>query len=62
MINYYKKILKGTGLHTFMMYLGPYIVKCAMIANECNEIPPMLPSRYNFETFAACSSKFLSKV
>lgn len=25
----------GTGLHTFVLYLGPWIAKVTMIANKC---------------------------
>jgi hypothetical protein len=39
----------GTGLHTFVLYLGPHIAKVAMVAYSCNAIPEMLPSRWNFK-------------
>lgn len=29
----------GTGLHTFVLYLGPWIAKVAMVANDCGTIP-----------------------
>jgi vacuole membrane protein 1 len=47
----------GTGLHTFVLYLGPHIAKVTMVANECNSIPRYLPSRWNFKTFDECPSK-----
>ena len=33
----------GTGLHTFLLFLGPFIANTTLIADECNNI--------NFETF-----------
>lgn len=44
----------GTGLHTFVLYLGPHIATVTMVANECKYIPNMLPSRWNFTHFEAC--------
>ena len=44
----------GTGLHTFMLYLGPHIAKVTMVANECNVVPEYLPSRWNLQHFAEC--------
>lgn len=44
----------GTGLPTFVLYLGPHIAKVAMVAYECNYIPQMLPSRWSFSTFKEC--------
>lgn len=29
----------GTGLHTFVLYLGPHIAKVTMATNECNYVP-----------------------
>jgi membrane protein YqaA with SNARE-associated domain len=46
----------GTGLHTFVLYLGPHIAKVTMVAYECNYIPNMLPSRWNLQTFEECPS------
>lgn len=46
----------GTGLHTFILYLGPHIAQVVIAANECNRIPDMLPSRFNFDHFAPCQS------
>lgn len=43
----------GTGLHTFVLYLGPYMAKVAMVANECNQIPEFIPNRWTYQTFAA---------
>ena len=44
----------GTGLHTFVLYLGPYMAKVAMVANECNRIPDFMPNRWTYQNFAAC--------
>lgn len=44
----------GTGLHTFVLYLGPFIAKVCLIANECGHIPHFLPSRWNFKEFEKC--------
>jgi len=41
----------GTGLHTFVLYLGPHIAKVTMAANACNYVPEMLPNRFNFSHF-----------
>jgi hypothetical protein len=38
----------GTGLHTFMLYLGPYIAAVTLVAYECNHIPEIQPSRWNY--------------
>jgi membrane protein YqaA with SNARE-associated domain len=47
----------GTGLHTFVLYLGPHIAKVTMVAYECNYIPEMLPSRWNFTVFQDCPER-----
>jgi len=44
----------GTGLHTFVLYLGPHIAKVTLVAYECNSVPTMLPSRWAYQTFADC--------
>ena len=44
----------GTGLHTFMLYLGPHIAKVTMAANECNQAPVFLPSQWSYDRFAEC--------
>ena len=44
----------GTGLHTFVLYLGPHIAKVTMAANQCNYVPESLPSRWAFHHFKAC--------
>ena len=44
----------GTGLHTFILYLGPHIAQVVIASNECNVVPQMLPSRWNFDHFAKC--------
>lgn len=41
----------GTGLHTFVLYLGPHIAKLALTATICGKIPEMMPSRWNFSSF-----------
>lgn len=41
----------GTGLHTFILYLGPHIAKVTLAANECNAAPVLLPSRWRFDHF-----------
>lgn len=41
----------GTGLHTFVLYLGPHIAKVALTATVCGKIPEMIPSRWNFDHF-----------
>ena len=52
----------GTGLHTFILYLGPHIAQVVIAANECNYVPEMLPSRWKFDHFAKCPSVPDSKV
>jgi hypothetical protein len=44
----------GTGLHTFVLYLGPHIAQVTLAANECNAVPRLLPSRWRFDHFEAC--------
>lgn len=44
----------GTGLHTFVLYLGPHIAKVTMVAYQCRSIPEYLPSRWNFHHFDEC--------
>jgi hypothetical protein len=29
----------GTGLHTFVLYLGPYIAKVSLFSQECGHLP-----------------------
>lgn len=48
----------GTGLHTFVLYLGPHIAKVAMVATSCGHLPEMLPSRWEFDHFGKCESIF----
>jgi hypothetical protein len=38
----------GTGLHTFVLYLGPHIARVTLAANQCNEVPHLLPNRWRF--------------
>ena len=47
----------GTGLHTFVLYLGPHIANVALAANECGYVPEMYPNRWSFEGFKQCESK-----
>jgi hypothetical protein len=35
----------GTGLHTFVLYLGPHIAKVVLMANECNAVPLFIPNK-----------------
>ena len=42
----------GTGLHTFILYLCPFMIKVTIAANECNKIPEFLPNRWTYESFA----------
>ena len=44
----------GTGLHTFVLYLGPHIAKVTMAANACNYVPESMPSRWAFHHFKQC--------
>ena len=44
----------GTGLHTFILYLGPFIAQVTMAANQCNEVPVLMPSRWRFQYFEPC--------
>lgn len=46
----------GTGLHTFILYLGPHIAKVVIATNECNRVPEMLPSRWRFTHFDTCEA------
>ena len=46
----------GTGLHTFVLYLGPHIAKVTMATNECNYVPKHLPTRWKFTHFEPCPS------
>jgi len=46
----------GTGLHTFVLYLGPHMAKVTMASNECNFVPEFMPSRWNFQYFKECKS------
>jgi len=45
----------GTGLHTFVLYLGPHIAKVTLAANECSYFPQMYPSKWEFKEFVPCS-------
>ena len=33
----------GTGLHTFLLYLGPFVGKVTLAANECNSVNFLTP-------------------
>lgn len=41
----------GTGLHTFVLYLGPHIAKVTIASNECGYVPNFIPSRWNLDHF-----------
>ena len=45
----------GTGLHTFMLYLGPHIAKVTMASYECNKEPVFLPSKWSYDRFEECT-------
>lgn len=47
----------GTGLHTFVLYLGPHIAKVVVASIDCGYVPEMLPSRWNFSYFKECSGQ-----
>lgn len=36
----------GTGLHTFVLYLGPHIAKVAFMSYECGQVAVPFPNRY----------------
>lgn len=38
----------GTGLHTFVLYLGPHIAKITLYSYECKGLPVYVPSKYNY--------------
>jgi hypothetical protein len=44
----------GTGLHTLILYLGPFIAQVTLAANKCNKVPIPLPSRWRFQNFEQC--------
>lgn len=44
----------GTGLHTFVLYLGPHIATVTLAANECNYVPEPIPNRWRFTHFEQC--------
>lgn len=41
----------GTGLHTFVLYLGPHIAKYTLYSYECNALPRQIPSKFNIERY-----------
>ena len=45
----------GTGLHTFVLYLGPHIAKVTLAANECSYFPEMHPNKWEFKDFLPCN-------
>lgn len=51
----------GTGLHTFVLYLGPHIAKVTLAANECSYFPEMYPSKWEFKEFVPCSKPATSE-
>jgi hypothetical protein len=44
----------GTGLHTFVLYLGPFMAQVTMAANNCNAVPEFMPNRWDFQNFKPC--------
>lgn len=46
----------GTGLHTFVLFLGPFIAKLASVSSLCSIVPELKPSRWTFEYFEDCPS------
>jgi hypothetical protein len=48
----------GTGLHTFVLYLGPFIAKVSVVATQCGYIPEMIPSKWKFDHFNECKGNF----
>lgn len=46
----------GTGLHTFVLFLGPFIAKLASVSSLCSIVPELKPSRWTFEYFENCPS------
>jgi hypothetical protein len=44
----------GTGLHTFVLYLGPKIVKFVLASNKCGAVCIMEPSRFALFPDFAC--------
>ena len=36
----------GTGLHTFVLYLGPHIASVTMASYKCGHVPTFLPNRF----------------
>jgi hypothetical protein len=46
----------GTGLHTFVLYLGPHIAKVTLAANECSYFPEMHPNKWEFKDFLPCTT------
>ena len=44
----------GTGLHTFVLYLGPHMAKYAMVVYKCGGFPEQLPNRFNFQHYGDC--------
>ena len=52
----------GTGLHTFVLYLGPHIAKVTIAATHCGYMPDMMPSRWNFDHFADCPAEPTSTI
>lgn len=45
----------GTGLHTFILYLGPKVAKFVMASYECGKIVEMHPSRFSLYPTFTCS-------
>ena len=45
----------GTGLHTFILYLGPKVAKFVMASYECGYVVQMRPSRYSLDPVFHCA-------
>ena len=48
----------GTGLHTFVLYLGPHIAKVVVASIDCGYVPEMMPSRWAFSYFKECTGDY----
>lgn len=47
----------GTGLHTFILYLGPKIVKFVLASDKCGAVVQMSPSRFALFPNYVCDSE-----
>ena len=44
----------GTGLHTFVLYLAPKIIRLVTASYECDAVAQMIPSRFSISPAFAC--------